>query len=47
MHRRVEECLDARIQVRLTSLDGRVLFDDVGECAGLEVHGDLNALSLR
>ena len=44
MHRRVEETLDARVHVRLTAPDGQVLLDDVGECAGLEVHGDLDRL---
>lgn len=45
MHRRVEESIDARLEVRLTSLaDGRVLFDDVGSCGGLEVFGDLARL---
>ncbi len=44
MHRRVEETLDARVHVRLTTRDGRVLLDDTGECAGLEVHGDLDRL---
>ncbi|MGB3676687.1 MAG: tocopherol cyclase family protein [Candidatus Nanopelagicales bacterium] len=45
MHRRVEETLDSTIRVRLTGRDGRVIFDDVGTCAGLEVHGDLTALA--
>lgn len=45
MHRRVEETLDSSIRVRLTGRDGRVIFDDVGECAGLEVHGDLVELT--
>lgn len=45
MHRRVEESLDARVEVKLTSLhDGRVLFEDVGVCGGLEVFGDLARL---
>ena len=44
MHRRVEETLDARVHVRLSGPDGQVLLDDVGECAGLEVHGDLDRL---
>ncbi len=44
MHRRVEETLDARVHVRLTRRDGRVVLSDVGECAGLEVHGDLERL---
>ncbi|MFV0633333.1 tocopherol cyclase family protein [Demequina sp.] len=44
MHRRVEETLDARIHLELIAPDGRVVLDDVGEAAGLEVHGDLEAL---
>ena len=44
MHRRIEETLDARIQVTLSAADGRILFDDVGEVGGLEVHGDLDTL---
>ncbi len=44
MHRRVEETLDARVHVRLGDTDGRTLLDDRGECAGLEVHGDLQRL---
>jgi hypothetical protein len=45
MHRRVEETLDARVHVRLTDADGGVVLDDTGECAGLEVHGDLLRLT--
>ncbi len=44
MHKRVEETLDATVAVRLLSPDGRVLLDDVGGCAGLEVHGDIDRL---
>lgn len=44
MHRRVEETLDARVHVRLTAPSGRILLDDTGEHAGLEVHGDLGRL---
>lgn len=44
MHRRVEETLDAKVRVRLTGRSGAVLFDDIGDCAGLEVHGDLASL---
>lgn len=44
MHRRVEETLDARIEVRLTDPAGAVLLDDVGEVGGLEVHGDIGRL---
>ena len=44
MHRRVEETLDARVHVRLADRHGRVAFDGTGECAGLEVHGELDRL---
>lgn len=44
MHQRVEETLDARIRVRFTSPDGRLLLDGTGECAGLEVFGDIERL---
>lgn len=44
MHRRVEETLDATVRVRLTDRRGKVLMEDVGVCAGLEVHGDLDRL---
>jgi hypothetical protein len=44
MHRRVEETLDARVHVRLADAAGRVLLEDTGHCAGLEVHGDLERL---
>lgn len=44
MHRRVEETLDATVRVRLTDPGGRVLLEDTGVCAGLEVHGDLERL---
>ena len=44
MHRRVEETLDGRVHVQLTGPDGATVVDDTGECAGLEVHGDLQRL---
>ncbi|WP_166869575.1 tocopherol cyclase family protein [Salinibacterium sp. ZJ70] len=40
MHQRVEETLDARVHIRHTGADGRVLLEGTGECAGLEVFGD-------
>ncbi|HNL52626.1 MAG TPA: tocopherol cyclase family protein [Actinomycetota bacterium] len=40
MHKRVEETLDSTIALRLTDANGRVLLDDTGTSAGLEVHGD-------
>jgi tocopherol cyclase len=45
MHKRVEETLDSRVHVRLVEKrGGAVRFEGVGECAGLEVHGDLDRL---
>jgi hypothetical protein len=44
MHKRVEETLNATVRVKLTAPDGAVILDDVGEVAGLEVHGDLGTL---
>lgn len=45
MHKRVEETLDASVQVRLTRGD-EVLFAGVGTAAGLEVHGETERLLL-
>lgn len=44
MHERVEETLDATVQVRVTAPNGRVVVDTVATSAGLEVHGDLDRL---
>ncbi len=44
MHRRVEETLDASIDVRLTDGSGRTVLADTGEVAGLEVHGTIDDL---
>lgn len=44
MHKRVEETLDARIHLKLTSPSGDVLLDDEGGVGGLEVHGDIARL---
>lgn len=44
MHRRVEESMDGELHVRLTTLAGAVLLDDVGKAASLEVHGALDRL---
>lgn len=44
MHRRVEETLSASVEVHLQTLGGHTLFHDQGECAGLEVHGQLDKL---
>lgn len=44
MHKRVEETLDSTIRLRLTDDRGRLLLEDTGTCAGLEVHGDVARL---
>lgn len=44
MHERVEETLDATLDVRLTDPSGHVVLDSRGTTAGLEVHGDLERL---
>jgi len=44
MHKRVEETLDATVGIRLIDSRGRVIIDDVGAVAGLEVHGDIDHL---
>ena len=44
MHQRVEETLDARVQVRHTGRDGRILLDATADCAGVEVFGDIGRL---
>lgn len=44
MHRRVNETLKARVEVTLAMLDGRTLFHETGRNAGLEVHGNTEAL---
>jgi tocopherol cyclase len=44
MHKRVDETLQATVDVRFSTLDGRTIFAGRGRNAGLEVHGDLDAL---
>ena len=44
MHKRVEETLQAQIDVRLTDRSGRVILDDLGTSAGVEVHGETDRL---
>jgi hypothetical protein len=44
MHQRVAETLDGSVSVRLLDERGRVAFEGVGECAGLEVHGAIDRL---
>ncbi|MGB8212632.1 MAG: tocopherol cyclase family protein [Anaerolineales bacterium] len=47
MGQRVLESMNATVQVRLESLQGKLLFDGVGASAGLEVMGDLPRLLRR
>lgn len=44
MLQRVEETLDARVTLRHTSPEGRVLLEGIGEATGLEVFGDTDRL---
>jgi tocopherol cyclase len=44
MHRRVAETLDGSVAVRLVDPRGRTLLEEAGEVAGVEVHGDIDAL---
>ena len=44
MGRRVDETLDASLFVRLAEPDGRVLLEDRGRHAGLEISGDVSRL---
>lgn len=44
MHKRVDETMQSAVHVRLETRDGRVLLDDTGTCAGLEVYGDIERL---
>lgn len=44
MHRRVMETLQSTVQVCLSQIRGRELFNGVGRNAGLEVQGDLGGL---
>lgn len=44
MHKRVDETMRSTVHVRLTALNGAVLFDEHGRNTGLEVHGDLDTL---
>ena len=40
----MEETLQAQIDVRLTDRSGRVILDDLGTSAGVEVHGETDRL---
>jgi hypothetical protein len=44
MHKRVDETMQSNVQVRLTRLDGTILFESSGRNVGLEVHGELKGL---
>jgi tocopherol cyclase len=44
MHQRVAETLDGTVDVRLSEPSGRRLFEGVGTCAGVEVHGAIDRL---
>jgi hypothetical protein len=44
MHQRVEETMLATVQLRHLSRSGEVLFESVGDCAAMEVFGDLKRL---
>jgi tocopherol cyclase len=44
MHQRVEETMDARIEIRHTDPSGRVLLEGEGTCGGMEVFGDIRRL---
>lgn len=44
MQRRVEETMLANIQVRHFDADGKLIFEDSGDCAAMEVFGDLERL---
>ena len=44
MHQRVAETLDGTVTVRLLGARGQTLFEGVGDCAGVEIHGALDRL---
>ena len=44
MHQRVAETLDGTVEVRLLDRGGALLFEGVGQCAGVEVHGTIDRL---
>lgn len=43
MHQRVEETLDATVSIRHV-VDGRIVMESEGRCAGMEVYGDIERL---
>lgn len=44
MHKRVDETMLSTVAVRLETHDGRVLFEDRGDCTALEVFGETDRL---
>lgn len=44
MFKRVEETMVSKLEVRLTDKAGRIIFEDVGDAASMEVFGDLERL---
>ncbi len=44
MHQRVAETLDGEVRATLRDPSGRTLFEGVGQCAGVEVHGAIDRL---
>lgn len=44
MHKRVEETMQSKVTIRLETRDGRTILEDSGDCASLEVHGELHRL---
>jgi hypothetical protein len=44
MHKRVDETMRSTVRVRLTDHKQTVIFDDIGDCTALEVHGALEKL---
>lgn len=44
MHKRVDETMQSTVQVTLTDKAGRVIFEEVGDCTALEVHGETEKL---
>jgi hypothetical protein len=44
MYQRVEETLDATIEIKHTAANGEVLYEGLATCAGLEVFGDIEKL---
>lgn len=44
MYQRVEETMLATIRVKHSSASGEILFEEIGQCAAMEVFGDLDRL---